>query len=361
MKESVIPLLACPACGGSFNLVGAEKDDREIRRGTLVCAQCGAEFPVRKGMPHLYIADHAWAPKAREAEGWVQIHQDLGIYEQDERLVDLSIPYFPEEPWLHVARNFDMALEYLQLTGRETVLDLGAGRGWAAKEFALKGCRVVALDVVTDENVGLGRARAIMDHAGTYFERVIGDGENLPFQPGSFDLVFCAATLHHTSHLGQMMAEINKVLKPAGQICAINEPSICIFASEEEVLSLDAAQELSLGINERRPKIVDYFAALQQNGFVVEQAMPTRAHYMDDETLKNFSYDVGALIGPFDFKFFSRSFWRLYNYGRNRLHALVRGVIKQALVPAPAPGRNQVAYSILLWTTDELFLLARKI
>ena len=361
MKENLISLLACPACGGPFNLVGAEADELEIQQATLVCRQCGAEFAVRRGMPHLYIADQAWAPKAQEAAGWVQIHQDLGIYEQGEEAIDLSIPYYPEEPWIGVARSFDMAREYLQLTGRETILDLGAGRGWAAKQFALLGCRVVALDVVADENVGLGRARTIMTHAGTYFERVIGDGENLPFQPDSFDLVFCAATLHHTSHLGRMIGEISKILKPAGRLCAINEPCISILEQESEVLARDAAHELRLGINERRPNIRDYYAALQQNGLAIEQAIPARAHSMDRHALKNWYYDVGAGRPPLRSKPRARSFWRLYNFGKNRLRATWHGVYRQATLPPPVTGRNQTAYHILMWTTGELFLLARKI
>jgi hypothetical protein len=50
------------------------------------------------------------------------MHQDLGIYEIGENSVDLHIPYYPQEPWIKVAKSFDIALQELALTGQETVL-----------------------------------------------------------------------------------------------------------------------------------------------------------------------------------------------------------------------------------------------
>ena len=360
MKQALLGLLGCPACRGPLSLTAQEERHGEIWQGELACQPCNHRYPIRQGMPHLFLETAAWAPKAQEAQGWVTIHQDLGIYEQVEDAVDLKIPYYPEAPWIGVARSFDMALDFLQLTGRETILDLGAGRGWAAKEFALRGCRVVALDVVPDENVGLGRGHAIMRHHNTYFDRVIGDGENLPFRPGSFDLVFCAATLHHTSHLNVMIGNIDEVLAPAGRLCAMNEPCISILEDEQTVLARDAAHELSVGINERRPNIVGYYQALQTHGFQIIQAIPAHAYQMEEQTLREWAYDLGALRGSLRWQQLPRSFWRYYNYGKNRLRAARRGVLDHSEIPAIEPERQRLAYAVLLWTTGELFLLAQK-
>ena len=67
----------------------------------------------------------------------------------------------------------------LNLNGSERILDLGAGRSWAAKAFAKKGCYSVAIDIVPDDQIGLGRSKVIMNAANTYYERIIGDNENL--------------------------------------------------------------------------------------------------------------------------------------------------------------------------------------
>ena len=106
-------------------------------------------------------------------------------------------------------------------------------------------CRAVALDIVPDANVGLGRGRALMEDADVYFERVIGDGERLPFNPESFDLVFSHASLHHSSNLPLLLQNVSRVLRPGGRLCAI-EPSISILESEEKVLARDATPELDV-------------------------------------------------------------------------------------------------------------------
>jgi uncharacterized protein YbaR (Trm112 family) len=187
MRSDLLNLICCPACLGSLTVERTEQNDRD---GTLRCWQCGACYPLIRGVPHLFCDDDQWVAKAREADGWVQQHKLMGIYEQGPDAVDLKLPYYPEDPWINVARSFDIALYELQLTGNETVLDLGAGRGWAAKQFALRGCRAVALDITPDENIGLGRSWALMAQANTCFYPVIGDGERLPFFPEQLDIVF---------------------------------------------------------------------------------------------------------------------------------------------------------------------------
>ncbi len=258
MRTDLFELICCPACGNRLFLESENGDS-----GQLNCRECSAQYPIEKGMPRLYVDDEFWVSKAKEALGWVSIHKKLNLYEQTENAVDLQIPYFPEEPWITVACHFDVALGLMKLRGNETILDLGAGRGWAAKQFALKGCHVVAIDIVPDDQVGLGRAQVLMKNANTFFETVIGDNENLPFLPAKFDFVFCCGVLHHSADMSLLMKNIYKVLKPGGKLVAIYEPCISVYDDEMTILKRDAADELEAGINERRPTILDYFKVLR--------------------------------------------------------------------------------------------------
>lgn len=358
----LVDLLACPACQGTLlELTAEEMRAEEIWEGAITCQNCGRSYPIQQGMPHLYVNDASWRSKAREAAGWVTLHKQQGVYEQAEQAVDLQIPYHPEEPWLTVARGFDVALSQLGLTGRETVLDLGAGRGWAAKQFALRGCRVVALDVVADENIGLGRGRVLMEQANTHFERMIGDGEKLPFRPGVFDVVFCAAALHHSSNLPLLLRQAGRVTKAGGRLCAINEPVISLLHDEREVLAGDASAELAVGINETRPNILGYLAALADNGFEVVQILPAALYHESEATLVSRAQELGAIRPD--------AYWRqLYRLPRpvryylgNRLRALLRGLMgKTGMPPFVKDERGRLGYAILLWAGGELFLLARK-
>jgi protein-L-isoaspartate O-methyltransferase len=76
-------------------------------------------------MPYLYVNDAAWEPKAREAQGWVQLFRDTHGY--DHAGDDIHWPYVDAQPWLDNARMFDIALDLLQPKPGARVLDLGAG------------------------------------------------------------------------------------------------------------------------------------------------------------------------------------------------------------------------------------------
>lgn len=362
MHNRLFDLLACPACHSTFlELAVTEELEEEIWEGTITCSHCGRVYPIQRGMPRLYLNDASWRTKAKEAEGWVAIHQQQGIYEQSEDAIDLQIPYHPDGPWPKVAQSFDVALSQLQLTGRETVLDLGAGRGWAAKQFALRGCRVVALDVVADENIGLGRGHVLMKKAGTYFDRVIGDGEKLPFRAGVFDVVFCAAALHHSSNLPLLLQNISRVARPGGRLCAINEPVISFLANEQEVLARDSPDELAVGINETRPNILGYVDALHGNGFAVTQAFPAGMYEASEPNLRHWAQAMGV-IRPAEPL---RRWWRMpppvRHYLGNRARAIARGLVGKTRPPAfVTDERGRLGYAVLLWVGGELFLLATK-
>lgn len=50
---------------------------------------------------------------------------------------------------------------------------------------------------------------------------VAGDGENIPFREGAFDIVLCNHVYEHTENPSSLFAEIHRVLKPSG---------VCYFA-----------------------------------------------------------------------------------------------------------------------------------
>jgi SAM-dependent methyltransferase len=56
-------------------------------------------------------------------------------------------------------------------------------------------------------------------------ETVPADGEHLPFDDESFDLVFGHAVLHHLPDLDQAFREFKRVLKPGGMLVFAGEPS----------------------------------------------------------------------------------------------------------------------------------------
>ena len=217
------------------------------------------------------------------------------MYDQSGTDIDFQLPYYPHEPWIEIARQFNIALEMAQPAPGMKVLDVGAGRGWAAKHFALRGCDAVAIDIVDDEQVGLGRSRALMEAAGVTYDTLIGDSEQLPFAEGSFDLVFCAAALHHTTDLGRLMQNIRRVLRPGGRMIAINEPCVEDGSDDEELRRTVLAEELSYGINETRPRLDDYRRVLSDAGLREDALFIWQAYNMPQETMARWAQELGVL------------------------------------------------------------------
>ncbi|MBC7228161.1 MAG: methyltransferase domain-containing protein, partial [Thermoflexales bacterium] len=229
--------------------------------GALECLACCQKYPICKGMPNFLPP---LTSVFQEAEGWVTLWKQLGMYDNPTLEDSFKLPYVGGI-WTDVARMFDMALQEMQLTGSEVILDLGAGQGWASRYFAEKGCDVVAIDVVADEWYGLGRSWAIMDYAGVYFEPILADGEHLPFRPNQFDIVFLCGTLHHFREFGPVLKQIYRVLKPGGRLIAAGEPAISLLAREQDVQAM--LKETQVGITERRPKVFEYWWTLYKAGF----------------------------------------------------------------------------------------------
>jgi ubiquinone/menaquinone biosynthesis C-methylase UbiE len=100
----------------------------------------------------------------------------------------------------------------VQLGGDERALDVGAGAGAFAFALAPRVREVVAVEI--DEELA-ARARA---DAPANVEVLVGDGEDLPFERGSFDFAGTLRTLHHTPRPELLVAELTRVTRPGGTI-----------------------------------------------------------------------------------------------------------------------------------------------
>jgi len=99
----------------------------------------------------------------------------------------------------------------------QRALDVGTGAGAFAIALAPLVGEVVGVDVVP-ELLAEGRARAPANVA-----LVEADATALPFGPGSFDLVCCARTLHHVARPEVVVAEMTRVLRPAGTMLVVDQ------------------------------------------------------------------------------------------------------------------------------------------
>jgi ubiquinone/menaquinone biosynthesis C-methylase UbiE len=94
----------------------------------------------------------------------------------------------------------------------DRALDLGCGTGEFTAALARAGARVVGVDVA---EAALARARG--RHPGVDFRLVPIDGP-LPFDEGSFELVWASEVIEHVADTAQWLSEVRRVLAPAGRL-----------------------------------------------------------------------------------------------------------------------------------------------
>lgn len=111
-------------------------------------------------------------------------------------------------------KPFSLFVDFEVLAG-EDVLEVGCGSGIAVQLFAEAGAVVTAVDL-TPWAVETTRARLeAFGLAGDVFE---ADGESLPFDEATFDLVFSWGVIHHSSDMDRALAELVRVCRPGGQV-----------------------------------------------------------------------------------------------------------------------------------------------
>lgn len=86
-----------------------------------------------------------------------------------------------------------------------SILEIGAGVGWQARELSRMGHAVEAVDLA-GSSYAVERIWPIRDY----------DGVHLPYPDQAFDVVFSSNVLEHVEQLRSLLAEIRRVLKPGG-------------------------------------------------------------------------------------------------------------------------------------------------
>lgn len=181
MNTDLLDLLRCPNCRGPLN--------RPADAGSLVCADCGATYPVERGIPRLagerYVASFGrqWNryDVARDAE-------DEAVF-----LVKTGV-------------------EPARLAGLR-VLDAGCGGGRYCRVAGRHGATVLGVDL----SDAVEKAAALCaDLPGVAIAQA--DLLNLPVAEDAFDLAFSIGVLHHSPDPRRAFAEVARRVRPGGRL-----------------------------------------------------------------------------------------------------------------------------------------------
>lgn len=176
MDKSLLALLGCPLCKTALEESGPE----------LACAQCGSQFPVVDGVPHLVLS--ATNDKSTPKVDRVSVPES-GFISAAKKLVRVPSPTF-ETPEIR-----EQLPRFVASFSPEARI---ANVGSAALRH---GGNVLNVDLFPEYGVD-----------------VVGDATQLPFRDGSLDGFISRRVLEHVCKPGKAVAEMLRVLKPGGRV-----------------------------------------------------------------------------------------------------------------------------------------------
>jgi SAM-dependent methyltransferase len=128
--------------------------------------------------------------------------------------------------WAIRARSFNVlvknVLTRLQapLERSLKIIDLGAGNGWLSNRLSAQGDRVLAVDLLVNEQDGLG-AWKYYEHS---FTPIQAEFNHLPVMDRFADAVIFNASFHYSEDYAETLKEVLRVLSPKGLVVIMDSP-----------------------------------------------------------------------------------------------------------------------------------------
>ena len=174
MKDSLLPLLACPACQGDLAMSITRRDPAEVMEGSLTCTACALSYPIERGVPR--FAQEVTEVQERTADAfgyeWTRYSELAARYRQ--QYLDWIRPI---EPAFFAGKN---------------VLEGGCGKGRhtaLAAEFGA--ANVVAIDLSEAVDAAYANTRHLPN------AHIVQGDLNHPPVKRVFDYAFSIGVLHH--------------------------------------------------------------------------------------------------------------------------------------------------------------------
>lgn len=147
-------------------------------------------------------------------------YQDLVKYAYYDKDLRLNVENFGKDVEFHETINF--VKHYLP--SAINILDIGAGNGVSAVNFALQGYEVTAVEPDSSNTVGANAIRHLKAEFKLDNLTVIENfAEEINFEDGSFDIVYVRQAMHHAYDLQKFISECARVLKTGGILLTIRD------------------------------------------------------------------------------------------------------------------------------------------
>jgi ubiquinone/menaquinone biosynthesis C-methylase UbiE/uncharacterized protein YbaR (Trm112 family) len=277
-------------------------DNVDIKKGLLVCGECGHWYPVSNFVPEL-LPDHLrdWEkdvkflsefsesmPKklykklANIVKSFRSKSNKIIDAAQDYKKAEISIkdkitdedffepgyssPFNEDDPEFtqNLIKRFSLVLPLLELKEQQTVLDVGSGYSWTTEWLLKMGFEPIGVDICrTYIDIGIERMGNIRPHL------IVADVENLPIKDTCLNSILCYDSFHHVPNRKATMAHFFRSLKKEGLV-VLAEPG---KEHEQAQVSMEVMEKY--GILEKGIETEDIKAYCEELNF-----MPPEQHFM---------------------------------------------------------------------------------
>jgi SAM-dependent methyltransferase len=229
--------LQCPNC--TIAIGGIQYGGSMVLDPGFRCANCSFLIANDRGIWRALTAE-----RQRYYDRFLMEYQIIRAAEgrgSDDAGFYLALPYKDltgrnDWQWAIRARTFRhlerVVLPAIAVTfgSSEYVLDLGAGNCWLSYRLALRGCCPVAVDLLTNDQDGLGAASHYLHELPVLFPRFQAELDHLPFTDGQFDCAIFNASFHYSENYACTLGEAIRCLRPGGTVVIADSPC---YQSEE--------------------------------------------------------------------------------------------------------------------------------
>ncbi len=284
-------------------------DNVDIKKGLLVCGECGHWYPVSNFVPEL-LPDHLrdWEkdvkflsefsesmPKklykklANIVKSFRSKSNKIVDEAQDYKKAEISIkdkitdedffepgyssPFNEDDPEFtqNLIKRFSLVLPLLELKEHQTVLDVGSGYSWTTEWLLKMGFEPIGVDICrTYIDIGIERMGDIRPHL------IVADVENLPIKDTCLNSILCYDSFHHVPNRKATMAHFFRSLKKEGLV-VLAEPG---KEHEQAQVSMEVMEKY--GILEKGIETEDIKTSCEELNFLPpEQYFMLKIHQRD--------------------------------------------------------------------------------
>ena len=222
--------LRCPRCRQWAGYL----PDTNATDATLVCANCCRPLscvqgiwktlpPERETYFSRFVADYQFI-RAAEGRGSVDAKYYLGLPYRD--LSDRNSKQWTirSRTYRYIERQILPDIVIRQPRRKLRILDLGAGNGWMSYRLAIRGHLPFAVDILTNDQDGLGAAVHYKKRLTVLFPRFQAELDSLPFADREFDLVIFNASFHYSENYERTLAEAIRCAGDDGTVLICDTP-----------------------------------------------------------------------------------------------------------------------------------------